>query len=177
METLPHIAALTGLAQPFVVGAGFGLIWLAPMLTFSPVADWIAAKFASTPPRLGAFRALKESRLKLMLGIVVAWVLGGFIEELVLRGIVLQLVETGATPYLGLIAADALAIFVAAALAYVLHLYQGPRAALIVAQLSALFGLLFLISGHNLWAVILCHGIYDTIAFVRFANGTSRYSA
>lgn len=28
-----------------------------------------------------------------------------------------------------------------------------------------------------LWlAVILCHGLYDTIAFIRFANKTSKYS-
>jgi len=36
--------------------------------------------------------------------------------------------------------------------------------------------LLFVISGHNLWTVILCHGLYDTIAFIRFATGKSRYS-
>jgi membrane protease YdiL (CAAX protease family) len=63
-----------------------------------------------------------------------------------------------------------------AAGACVIHLYQGPRAAFIVTQLSVLFGLLFVLSGHNLWAVILCHGSYDTVAFIRFVNKTSRYS-
>jgi membrane protease YdiL (CAAX protease family) len=61
--------------------------------------------------------------------------------------------------------------------AYVIHLYQGPRAAATVAQLSALFGVLFVIDGYNLWAVIFCHGLYDTIAFVRFAAKKSKYSA
>ena len=37
-------------------------------------------------------------------------------------------------------------------------------------------GILFVASGRNLWAVILCHGLYDTIAFIRFANRQSRYS-
>jgi len=32
------------------------------------------------------------------------------------------------------------------------------------------------VAGYNLWAVILCHGFYDTIAFVRFATGKSKYS-
>jgi len=58
----------------------------------------------------------------------------------------------------------------------VIHLYQGPRAAFIVTQLSVLFGTLFVLAGYNLWAVILCHGLYDTIAFIRFANKQSRYS-
>jgi hypothetical protein len=43
-------------------------------------------------------------------------------------------------------------------------------------QLSVLFGLLFVVSGDNLWAVILCRGLYDTVAFVRFANKSSKYS-
>jgi hypothetical protein len=43
-------------------------------------------------------------------------------------------------------------------------------------QLSMLFGLLFVLSGHDLWAVILCPGLDDTIAFIRFANKTSKYS-
>ncbi len=52
------------------------------------------------------------------------------------------------------------------------HLYQGPRGAVIVAPLSVLF----VLSGSNLWTVILCHGLYDTVAFVRFARGKSKYS-
>jgi hypothetical protein len=27
-----------------------------------------------------------------------------------------------------------------------------------------------------LWAVMVCHGMYDTIAFVRFATKKSKYS-
>ena len=47
---------------------------------------------------------------------------------------------------------------------------------LVVGQLSALLGVLMVVSGNNLWTVILCHGLYDTIAFIRFANRTSRYA-
>lgn len=64
---------------------------------------------------------------------------------------------------------------VAAAGVGVIHLYQGLRAAIIVTR-SMLFGLLFVLSGHDLWAVILCPGLDDTIAFIRFANKTSKYS-
>ena len=52
----------------------------------------------------------------------------------------------------------------------------GPRAVAIITQLSVLFGILFVISGNDLWPVIFCHGLYDTIAFVRFANKQSKYS-
>ncbi|MFT3895878.1 MAG: CPBP family intramembrane metalloprotease [Anaerolineales bacterium] len=72
--------------------------------------------------------------------------------------------------------ATALAILIAAIGAGSLHSYQGPRAVLIITQLSILFGILFVVSGYNLWPVIICHGLYDTIAFIRFTNKTSRYA-
>ena len=72
--------------------------------------------------------------------------------------------------------AAGIAICIAALGAGLIHLYQGPRAALIITQLSVLFGVLFVVSGYNLWAVMLCHGLYDTIAFIRFAHKKSKYS-
>jgi membrane protease YdiL (CAAX protease family) len=50
------------------------------------------------------------------------------------------------------------------------------RAAIIITQLSILFGVLFVASGFNLWPVILCHGVYDTVAFIRFATKKSKYA-
>jgi hypothetical protein len=102
--------------------------------------------------------------------------LGGFLEELALRGILLQAVKSFASHWNFPVFATAAGIVVAAAAAWVIHLYQGLRAACIIAQLSVLFGVLFAISGYNLWPVILCHGFYDTIAFIRFANKQSKYS-
>jgi len=154
----------------------FAVGWLALMLGYSPVADRIATRFVAKPPTLGAFRALQQSRTKLILGIVVAWVLGGVLEEVVFRGIVLSSTEALASTWLAGPLAAGLAICVAAAGAGIIHLYQGPRAVIIVTQLSVLFGLLFVLSGHNLLAVILCHGLYDTVAFIRFALGKSKYS-
>ena len=167
-----------GLAAPrdWLPTLGFAIGWLALMLAYSPLADRIATRFYAKPPTLGAFRALQQSRLKLLAGIVIAWVLGGFLEELVFRGVVLRAIEALLAPALPGPASAAVAIGIAAAGAGIIHLYQGPRAVVIIVQLSALFGLLFVVSGHNLWTVILCHGLYDTVAFVRFAIGKSRYA-
>jgi membrane protease YdiL (CAAX protease family) len=154
----------------------YALVWLALMLAYGPLADRIATRIAATPPTLRAFRAIQQSRAKLIAGIVVAWILGGFLEELVFRGIVLKSVELLAWDRVAGPTGIVIAICVAAAGAGVIHLYQGPRAAIIITQLSVLFGVLFVISGYNLWAVMLCHGMYDTIAFIRFANKKSKYS-
>ncbi len=146
------------------------------MLAYSPLADKLATRLIQKPPTLIAFGALQQSRAKLIAGILLAWIFGGFLEELILRGIILQSIEMRLSAWLVKPLAVAIAICAAALVAFVIHLYQGLRAALIITQLSILFGLLFVISGHNLWSVILCHGLYDTVAFVRFANKQSRYS-
>jgi membrane protease YdiL (CAAX protease family) len=155
---------------------GWAAAWTALMLAYSPVADRLATKLFAAPPGLGAFRAIQQSKLKLVLGIIVAWVLGGFLEEVVFRGVVVRAVESALAPLLSRGIATGTAVVVAAIGAGIVHWYQGPRAMVIIVQLSVLFGVLFVASGYDLWAAILCHGLYDTIAFVRFASGKSRYA-
>jgi membrane protease YdiL (CAAX protease family) len=167
-----------GLVAPtsWLFATVLSIAWTGLMLLATPVADRIATRFFAQPPQLGAFRALKESRLKLIAGIVFAWIAGGFLEELALRGVVqneTQALLAGLSPPL---VATAVAILAGALGAFVIHLYQGLRAAFIVTQLSLLFGLLFVLGGHTLWTQLLAHGLYDTIAFIRFATGTSKYS-
>jgi membrane protease YdiL (CAAX protease family) len=152
------------------------IIWALLMLALTPVADSIASRWIAKPPTLEVFRGLQQSRVKLIVGILIAWVLGAFLEELVFRGIVQQWLEQNLAAILPRPAATAVAVLVAAIGAGVLHLYQGLRAAVIITQLSVLFGVLFVLSGGNLWSVFLCHGVYDTVAFIRFANKRSRYS-
>ncbi|MDP3212187.1 CPBP family intramembrane glutamic endopeptidase [Methylotenera sp.] len=152
------------------------LVWTGLMFAFSPLADRIASRWFTKPPTLGAFRTLQQSKLKLAGGIVVAWFLGGFLEELVFRGIILQALEAWFAPALSPHLGSFFAIVFTAGGSAIIHLYQGPRAAFIVAQLSVLFGLFFVLTGHNLWAVMLAHGFYDTVAFIRFARGKSKYA-
>jgi membrane protease YdiL (CAAX protease family) len=178
MSSIDLSTQALGLHQPVSWPATIGAAaaGLAVMLAYSPIANWIATRLVARPPALGAFRALQRSRVRLVLGIVVAWVLGGFLEELALRGFLLSAIEARAAGWLAPPTATAVALGIAALVAGVLHLYQGLRAAVIITQLSALFGALFVATGHDLWAVVLCHSGYDTIAFIRFARKQSRYA-
>jgi membrane protease YdiL (CAAX protease family) len=165
-----------GSAHSWLSTIGFALVWLGMMVAYSPLADWLATRWVDKPPTLESFRVIQQSTGKLIAGIVVAWLLGGVLEELVFRGIVLKSVESLLTAWLIEPIAAGVAVCIAASGAGLIHFYQGPRATIIVTQLSVLFGVLFVISGYNLWAVMLCHGLYDTIAFVRFANKKSKYA-
>jgi membrane protease YdiL (CAAX protease family) len=172
------VAADLGLNPPTqpLRTAAWTLGGLAVLLAWSPVADAIASRLTARPPTLGAFRRLQRGLPQLLLGIVAAWVLGGFLEELAFRGLLLGAAERLSAPWLGPAGAAVPGIAAAALGAGIIHLYQGPRAVIIITQLSVLFGVLFVLSGHDLWAVIACHGLYDTIAFIRFALGKSKYS-
>jgi hypothetical protein len=161
-------------AWPLTLAITFA--WVALMFAYSPVADALASRWFRKPPTLGAFRAIQESPLKVLGGILFAWTFGGVLEELALRGIVLRAVETWLSESLGQPLAAAVAVVVAALGATILHIYQGPRAMVIITQLSVLFGVLFVLTGYNLWSVMLCHGLYDTVAFIRFAARKSKYS-
>jgi len=167
-----------GLATPvsWTSTFGFAIAGLVVMLAYSPIANRLATRLFEKPPTLDAFGTIQESKGKLIAGIVAAWVLGGILEELIVRGIVLLSLETMLTAWISKPLATVIAVLVAAVGAGFVHAYQGPRAMVIITQLSILFGILFVISGYNLWAVMLCHGLYDTIAFIRFANKKSRYS-
>ncbi len=167
-----------GLRTPgsWVSTVAAAVAWTLLLLAYSPVADRLARRYLPARPNLRAFRAIQQSRVKLAAGIVVAWVLGGFLEELAARGVVQQSVQTWLVPVLPRAVAVTVAVLVAAAGAALVHLYQGLRATLIVLQLSTLLGVLMIVGGHNLWTVIICHGLYDTVAFVRFASGKSRFA-
>lgn len=162
--------------EPWTATIAFALAWRGLVWACSPLADRIATYLVREPPTLDAFRILQRSRIMLILGIVVAWILGGFLEELTFRAILLRSVESAMSALLPAAVAAGIA--------------GGGRCGRCGRhpplsrsagrnyrdQLSMLFGLLFVLSGHDLWAVILCPGLDDTIAFIRFANKTSKYS-
>jgi len=174
-EIHPAQVGLTG-SRPLPLTVAAAALWCGLMLLLSPLTDRIAGRVFEDTPRLDVFRPIQESRAKLVLGIAAAWVLGGFFEELVFRGLLLSAVRGGLGAWLPDTAAVLLAIVTAAFGAGIVHLYQGRRAALIITQLSILFGLLYVVSGEDLRAVVVCHGLYDTVAFIRFATGRSRYA-
>jgi len=139
-----------GIPSRPLVTIGLVLVWLALMLAYSPLADSLASRCFAKPPSLQSFRAIQQSTIKLVAGILVAWVLGGILEELAFRGIVLRSIASWLAAGVGVPIAAFVAVGVAAFGAGLIHFYQGSRAVAIIVQLSVLFGALFVISGYNL---------------------------
>jgi hypothetical protein len=68
------------------------------MWAYTPVADWLAMKCAAKSPNLDIFRKLQQSRFNLAIGLLLAWVIGAFEEEVALRELVLRWIAMLASP-------------------------------------------------------------------------------
>jgi hypothetical protein len=76
-----------GLRAPdsWLATVGLASAGVAVMFLYTPLADRIATRMFDKPPTLELFRAIQQSRVKLIAGIAIAWLLGGFLEELIFQ--------------------------------------------------------------------------------------------
>jgi len=95
--------------------------------------------------------------------LVLVWTLAAFGEELLHRGYLMnrvaELAGGGGTAWV-------VSLVVVSVLFGVAHLYQGVSGVVTNIAAGLVYGALYLSSGHNLWAPIIAHGVYDTVALL-----------
>jgi hypothetical protein len=165
--------------------SAFGLarprrIWLAVVLGFvfvavslfvlQPLKDLLSEAVRAAPADLRTLEHIHGNLAAYLVWLVTAWVAGGFSEELIFRGYLMnRLAAIGR----GSVWAWGFAITVQAMLFGLGHFYAGPGVALMVGFGALFSGVYFLIAGRNLWALILAHGIWDTLGITLiYLNGT-----
>jgi len=121
---------------------------------------------ASTP-NLEAFGILHGNIAALAGGLVIAWIFGAFIEELLFRGFLLNTLydlfsQKNCPHWITWMAA----IVVTAIFTGTGHLYQGIVGMIGTGLIAIGFSAIYLLNRRNLWSCILAHGLYDTVAFV-----------
>src|SRR5436853_102010 len=113
----------------------------------------------------GGFRdALRAQRLLLPELLVAAAILAaGFGEEFVYRGYLLTRIARvlGDTPRAWLAA-----LVVTSIVFGVGHQYQGLSGMITAGLGGFVFGLLYLVTGRNLWVSVIAHGTMDTVGFL-----------
>ena len=124
--------------------------WVVPLL-----AQWVApvqrpSFFDYVRGNLGGFLTW------LAIGVIV----GGFIEELLFRGFLLNRIAD----LLGGTKAALMAAVVAQAVLFgMLHLYGGGFAFLFAAVFALANGAFYLAAGRNLWPLIVVHGVWNSV--------------
>ncbi|MDJ0941721.1 MAG: CPBP family intramembrane metalloprotease [Woeseiaceae bacterium] len=120
-----------------------------------PVNAEVASRYADR------FADLPGNLPMLVLWIGIGWVIGGFTEEILFRGFLFNKCEMALR---GLPGAVLIAVLFQSVLFGQQHLYyQGLGGALATGTLAAISGLLYLFGRRNLWALILSHGLANTL--------------
>jgi uncharacterized protein len=120
----------------------------------------LLTKILGQGPDLEQYRRLIGNTQLLILGIVLSWVLAAFGEETVYRGYLTNRVA-------GIFGASKTAWIVAAVLITLLfglaHFPQGPTGIIENIIDGGILAALYFVTGRNLWAPIIAHGIQDTV--------------
>lgn len=105
----------------------------------------------------------------LLLWLGIAWLSGGFAEEMFFRG---YLVTRLRTLFSDTRAASVAAVVLSAAFFGYGHMYyQGLRGLVTTGAIGIAFGTMYLLLRRNLWPIILVHAVVDSITFIAFFTG------
>lgn len=143
------VKSLAGWATLALVGTFMlGNYVVAPLLTRLGVA----------PTDVSALVFLLEGNLVnyLLFLIPVSWCSAAIGEELLVRGYLLNRLES--------LSGTWFAVVTQAAIFALAHIYQGWMGVINIFVLALVFGVIFIRCGRSLWPLIIAHGLIDTIA-------------
>ena len=142
-------------------GLVFGLVILGTAV-LSAVVLYIDAIFGEAPD-LTRFNPV-EGNLTLLLGTLVSiWVTAAIAEEIIYRGFILNRL---AAAFAGLKRPWFWAVVAQAVIFGLGHFYQGPIGIIATGLVGALMGTVYVLMGRNLVALILAHGVWDSIVII-----------
>jgi membrane protease YdiL (CAAX protease family) len=146
----------------FFIGIAVGFV---ASLAVKLMVDAIFSRAGAAHADYSAFMPVHGDLIQLLFwGVLVSWTSAAFGEELLFRGFILDAVQRlfGVEGGAGLI----LAVLFQAMLFGLLHLYQGAAGVAADVSVGFVFGLVWLVSGRNLWPGIMAHGVFDATAMV-----------
>jgi uncharacterized protein len=115
------------------------------------------------------FADLPGNTRQFLLWVTMSWVVGGFVEEMLFRGLLLSRFERilGAKPY-----STSIAVVLQAVVFGQQHFYyQGWSGALATGGIALISGALFIFLGRNLWPLIVSHALANTIGLTLIYAG------
>lgn len=118
-------------------------------------------------PDYSSFDAVKGNVGALILMLTISWTTAGFGEEILNRGFFMEQFAKLFGGKLGW----TLSLILVSVIFGLGHAYQGPIGMLLTTYSGLVYGLLYILSGRNLWYTIIAHGTADTIAFLALYTG------
>lgn len=120
-----------------------------------------------TPPDISHLFILKQNLPLLITALIAVWITAAFLEELIFRAFFINsfdllLGRNSWSPWAGVV--------ISAVIFGFMHAWQGIGGMLVTACIGFIFGAAYLLNGRRILALILVHGIIDTISLVKIYN-------
>lgn len=117
-------------------------------------------KFTEAPLKFGVFAQVKNNTTVFFTSLIIGWIVGGFMEEIIFRGFMISIFTKYFNPKIGTV----LGIILPFILFGYLHGYQGISGQILIGITGSLFAIIYIFSKRNLWLNILTHGFINTIS-------------
>lgn len=143
--------------RTLLLGLGLGVVL---QIAFVVVVDPLVEKLTGGAVDISMLDPMRGHLVNFIIMLVVGWVIGGFLEEMLFRGYLLKRLEI---VFGGGTLSMALAILLPAVAFGCAHSYQGPAGMLSTGLMGLLLGVIFVLNGRNLWLPILVHGFVDMV--------------
>lgn len=120
--------------------------------------------FEKTETTISRFGDMEGNLPLYLWWVLLGWICGGFFEEMLFRGFLINRVEAMFDRHR---LSTAVAIVFQAALFGLIHFYyQGAFGAITIFAAACFIGFCYVLFGRNLWPLILSHGLLDTLGFL-----------
>jgi membrane protease YdiL (CAAX protease family) len=157
-----------GMARPenlfrtIILGIGTAAAALVMILVLSTLATKLPGSQVAEAD-ISRFNPLEGNLPLLITSVVLAWTAVAFGEEMLYRAFLIN--------QLGILFHSkrlrwTLSLIFSSTFFGLVHFYQGPLGIVLTGLTGLLFGLIYLKSSRNLWAVIIAHGLMNTFTFV-----------
>lgn len=149
------------------IGIGIGVaVFLEALALFLLVPA--LQRFGVELPDMSRFESIRGNLPMLLMWLAVAWTTAGFGEEVIWRGFVMgrvaRVLGDGKAAWVS-------SLVLTSVIFGLLHLYQGTVGVVLTGVAGLVFGILYLVSGRNLWAPVIAHAMTDTLSFVFIYTG------
>ncbi len=144
---------------PKTLAHGLGLA-VVLQTAFVVVIDPLVERLTGSAVDISMLDPMRGNLVNYLIMLLVGWVIGGFLEEMLFRGYLLKRLKIvfGDGPIT--VAVATLLPAVAFGLA---HSYQGPAGMISTGLMGLMLGVIFVWNGYNLWLPILVHGFVDMV--------------
>ena len=116
---------------------------------------------------LGPFKQTQGNPTILFTNLIIGWVIGGFMEEIIFRGFLITLFMRHINPKIGAM----IGIIFSSVLFGYLHSYQGPTGQTLNTITALILGAIYVFSKRNIWLLILTHGFINTLSMLMLYYG------